>query len=702
MSIKNSSILIILSLFFISCQDKNKDSEKGKNVNWSEYLGGADRNHYSELTQINAENVKNLKIAWTYPMADSGHMQTNPLIVDGILYGVSPKMRLFALNAETGKVLWTFSEMFSHWQSATRGISYWEDGDDKRILFSVYTKLYAIDIKTGVPIPSFGINGEVDLHVGLPEIAKKKFVIGNTAGTIFEDLIIMPTRVLEDTDAAPGDIRAFNVRTGKLEWTFHTIPYPGEYGYETFPKDAYKNESIGGANCWTGMSVDKKRGIVYVPTGSAAFDFYGGTRKGSNLFSNSLIALDARTGKRIWHFQTTHHDIWDRDLPAPPNLITVKQNGKLIDAVAQITKQGYVFVFDRVTGAPIFPINEIVAPKSDLIGEEAWPTQPVPSKPLPFARQAFQLADNDISPFAENKVELLNSFKKYNRSQFAAPSREGTVIMPGIDGGAEWGGAAADKEGILYVNSNEMPWVLTMIDSPKPDELAALSLGERTYKTTCSQCHGAERKGSPLSSIPSLINIGKKLNRQTILNTITKGKGKMPGFESMKDAEKQALIDFLMGIEKNNVTYKADSIKTHYLPYQSTGYNKFLDNKGHPAIKPPWGTLSAINLNTGDYLWKIPFGNEPNLAQKGTGTENYGGPIVTASGLLIIAATKDGQLRVFDKKTGKLIWETTLPYAAFATPATYMVNGKQYLVLACGGTKLGTKMGNQYVAYALP
>ena len=679
------------------------ENNGGSDGNWSDYLGGADRNHYSELTQINPQNVSKLTVAWTYSTVDSGQMQVNPLIIDGVLFGVTPSVQAFALDAATGKELWTFGNKLNSGLSTSRGVSFWTDGNDKRILHTIGSFLYCIDARTGKSVPSFGDNGKVDLHEGLPEIAKKKFVISNTPGTVFEDLIVMPLRLSEGADAAPGDIRAFSVKTGKLVWTFHTIPYPGEPGYETFPPDAYKNEEVGAANNWAGMAVDKKRGILYVPTGSAGYDFYGGKRVGTNLYANCLLALDARTGKRLWHFQTTHHDIWDRDLPAPPNLITVKKDGKDIDAVAQVTKQGYVFVFDRVTGVPLFPIKEVKAPKSMLDGEVAWATQPVPTKPKPFARQAHELTEKDISPYAENKAELISRFKQYKTKRFAAPSKEGTVIFPGFDGGAEWGGAAADpKEGILYVNSNEMAWILNMVKTPDDASLAHLSSGEKTYTVSCSPCHGANREGNPLSNFPSLIDVGKKMDRTAISNIITNGKGMMTGF-NLGAAEKQAVIDFIMDLEKKEATTIADSkVKAPYMPYKSTGYNKFLDSKGHPAIKPPWGTLNAINLNTGKYIWQISLGDEPGLSQKGTGTENYGGPVVTASGLLFIAATKDGQFRAFDKKTGKLLWQTTLPAAAFATPSTYQVNGKQYIVLACGGTKLGTKKGNQYVAFALP
>ncbi len=678
-------------------------------VDWGEYLGGADRNHYSTLTQINPENVNKLQIAWSYSTPDSGQMQVNPIIVAGVLYGVTASVQAFALDAATGKEIWRFGDPLKNWASTSRGVTYWQSGEDKRILYTAGPNLWALDAKTGKPIASFGDNGKTDLHTGLPEIAQNKFVISNTPGTLFEDLIVMPLRLSEGADAAPGDIRAFNVRTGKLAWTFHTIPYPGEFGYETFPKDAYKNTYTGAANNWAGMSVDRKRGIIYVPTGSAGYDFFGGNRKGQNLFANCLLALNARTGKRLWHFQTTHHDIWDRDMPAPPNLITITRkasdgSNRKIDAVAQVTKQGYVFVFDRVTGKPIFPIKEMPVPKSTLEGEIAWATQPIPTKPAPFARQSNALTANDISPYAENREELLHNFKKYKTALYAPGSKEGTVIFPGYDGGAEWGGAAADPEGILYVNANEMAWIQTMVESPKQDAFANLSTGEKIYQTACVVCHGTDRKGNPKSNFPSLIGIEKKRDKAFVTQIISNGKGMMTGFPSLSANEKQALVSFLFGDEKKEVSM-TNSSKQVYLPYKSTGYNKFLDSKGLPAITPPWGTMSAIDLNTGEFLWKIPFGEEPSLAEKGirnTGVENYGGPVITASGLLFIAATKDGMFRAFDKKTGRLLWETKLPAAGFATPSTYQVNGKQYVVIACGGTKLGTKKGNQYVAFALP
>lgn len=693
-------VVVILSLGFVKFQII--DNSFGSDQNWAEYLGGADRNHYSKLDQITVENVNKLKVAWEYATPDSGQMQVNPLIIDGTLYGVTSSVEAFALDAATGKELWKFGDPLKNWASTSRGVAFWQKGDNKRILYTAGPNLWALDANTGKPISTFGNGGKVDLHTGLPDIAKDKFIISNTPGTVFEDLIFMPVRLSEDADAAPGDIRAFNVITGKLAWTFHTIPYPGEKGYETFPKNAYKNESIGAANNWAGMAVDKSRGILYVPTGSAAYDFYGGNRSGKNLFGNCLLALDARTGKLKWHYQFVHHDIWDRDLPAPPNLITLNKNGRAIDAVAQVTKQGYVFVFDRVTGKSLFPINEVAVPKSKLKGEISWPTQPVPVMPKPYAREAHKLTEQDISPYAQNRNELIKAFRTYKKGFFDPPSEEGTVIFPGFDGGAEWGGSAVDPHGVIYINANEMAWIQTM----KPTQnLSGVPAGEKTYKAYCQSCHQPDLEGNVESGYPSLVNIGKKYDKAALLAFINSGKGMMPGFGYIKSDDKQALIAFLNNEEKKEVQSKDNQTSQKAgIAYKMTGYNKFLDNRGLSAISPPWGTLNAIDLNSGKQLWRIPLGNEPLLQKEGitgTGTENYGGPIITKSGLLFIAATKDAVMRAFEAKTGKLVWEHALPAAAFATPATYSKNGKQYIVVACGGTKLGTPKGNKYVAFAL-
>ncbi|MBO0934201.1 outer membrane protein assembly factor BamB family protein [Fibrella aquatilis] len=677
-------------------------------ANWASYLGGPDRAHYSPLTQITPQNVTDLKVAWSYAAPDAGQMQCNPLIVDGVLYGVTATVQAFALDAATGKELWTFGDPLRAWHSTSRGVAYWQNdaGTDQRILYTIGGFLYGLDAKTGKVIPTFGDNGRIDLHTGLGEANRDKFIISNTPGTIYKNLIIMPVRVAEESGAAPGHVRAFDVQTGKLVWTFRTIPNPGEAGYDTWPKDAYKNPDIGGANCWAGMAVDPKTGLLFVPTGSATYDFYGANRKGSNLYANCLLALDAATGKRVWHFQFIHHDIWDRDLPAPPTLLTIQRNGKPVDVVAQTTKSGYVYVFDRRTGKPIFPIRETPVPASAMPGEQAWPTQPVPTLPAPFARQSLTI--NDLNANSMDLDSLKTIFNRIDKRPFAPINQTtGTLLFPGCDGGAEWGGSAADPDGILYVNANEMAWIFQLKETPKQDVLAHLSPGERVYSTNCQTCHGPERKGNPKSGYPSLVDIGQRRDRAYVSQIVSGGKGMMPGFTQLAADDKQALLSFLFGDEKREVSATPTKAATRqpYQPYKVSGYNRFVDSKGLPAIAPPWGTLTAIDLNTGQHRWQVPLGDVKAISDKNggtpTGTENYGGPVVTASGLLFIAATKDEQFRVFDTRTGKLLWQTTLPAAGHATPSVYEAGGKQYVVIACGGGKLGTKKGNQFVAFSL-
>ena len=696
---KKTSLILLSSICLFAC---TTSPGKIDYTTWEEYLGGPDRNHYSTLTQITPGNVANLSIAWSYSAPDSGQMQMNPVIVDGILYGVTAAVQAFALDAETGEELWLFGDPQKVWHSTSRGVSYWENGEDKRILYTAGPNLYALNALSGEPILSFGDSGKVNLNTGLPNHLKDKFVISNTPGTIFEDLIIMPMRLHEGEHAPPGDIRAFNVVTGELAWTFHTIPHPGELGYETWENpDAYKNINVGAANNWAGMSVDRDAGILFVPTGSASPDFMGTNRLGSNLFANTLLALDARTGERIWHYQLTHHDLLDRDLPAPPNLIQVEREGKKINAVAQITKQGYVYVFSRYTGEPLFDIEEVPVPASALRTEEAWPTQPIPVKPEPFARISNNLKEDDISPYAPNREQLLELFRRSDRREYAPPSTSPVLLFPGYDGGAEWGGAAAEPDkGIIYVNANEMAWILQMEEtglSPSPK-----TVGENLYLGYCASCHRSDRTGNEESGYPSLVEVINRLIPTEIAAVIETGKGMMAGFPQLSSKEVSAIIDYLAGSENQELL--STTADPDQLPYRHTGYQKFLDSNGLPAIAPPWGTLSSIDLNTGEYRWQVPLGETESLKQAGfpqTGTENYGGPLVTESGLLFIAATKDGFLRAYHKDTGALLWEYKLPAAAFATPSTYQVNSKQYIVIACGGEKLGTAFGNQVVAFSL-
>ena len=690
---------------------------------WETYQGDPGSNQYSSLGQINKRNVDQLKVAWTYQTGGSldkqSQIQCNPIIVDDILYATSPAIKLIALHAATGELLWEFDPALDFSPHVNRGVTYWESGSDKRILFTAGSLLFAIDAITGKPVVSFGTAGVTSLKAGLGPRAADLFVISTSPGVIYKDLYIIGTRVSENADAAPGYIRAFNARTGAVEWVFHTIPKPGEYGYETWPEDAYGK--IGGANAWAGISLDVERGVVYAPTGSASFDFWGGNRTGSNLFANCIIAIDAETGQRLWHYQTVHHDLWDRDLPAPPNLVTVTHNGIKIDAVAQVTKSGYVFLLDRDTGKPLFPVEERPVKKSDLKGEKAWPTQPFPLKPPPFARQHFSEDEiTDISPEAHEYVKTIWTTTKTGE-QFIPPSTQGTMYFPGFDGGAEWGGASYDSNaGILYVNANEMPWIqhmveleLDMEDQSEPKTIK--DAGEKVYKTNCAICHGQTRQGNTADTYPPLLNLEKRLPREITMVIIEKGKGFMPSFNQFSNKKKNALLVFLYddqvqidqgnNVNQNWLDALSKELREFAIPYSHTGYNRFFDQEGYPAVKPPWGTLNAIDLNKGEILWQVPLGEFEELTKRGipkTGTENYGGPVATAGGLIFIAASKDEYIRAFDKETGMELWKHKLPAGGYATPSVFEVNDQQYVVIACGGGKMGTKPGDYYIAFSLP
>ena len=787
-----------------STADTRAGSNKA-NVDWPVYGGETANDHYSTLTQINRRNVAKLQVAWTFDTHETGGMQTSPLIVGRVLYGYTPSQKVLAVDAASGKPLWIFDSGIKGTQPA-RGLTYWSEGDEKRLFAGVMNYLYALDPATGKPISTFGEGGRVDLRKELRGDYQKQSIALTTPGVIYKDLIIVGGRNPETHPAPPGDIRAFDVRTGALRWSFHTIPHPGEDGYNTWPPEAWKKS--GAANNWPGMTVDTQRGIVYAPTGSAVFDFYGADRVGDDLYANTLLALDAASGKRIWHFQGVHHDIWDRDFPSPPTLVTLNRDGRRIDALAQTTKQGYIYVFDRATGKPLFPIEERSYPASDVPGEVTSPTQPFPSAPEPFGRQVLT-EDMLTNRSPEAHAYALDKFKSFRSAGQFLPFTVDklTIIFPGFDGGAEWGGSALDPQtGVLYVNENEMAW----LGGLTPTQTGGTA-GEHAYRNLCSVCHGTHRQGAP-PAFPSLIGIDKRASDKEIALSIHQGKGRMPGFPNIDDALMQSLLEYLKvaettpvsgvrppsdkqemgatvtkaasGTEKNSAgaaSYSArcaichgdhlegivpsfpallgidnrmtrqqttdliekgkgrmpafKSIPAHELDalldymrvpttlpnaaaaesnvdsnemkYQFTGYRKFLDQDGYPAISPPWGTMSAVDLNSGKYLWRIPLGEYPELAARGmtnTGSENYGGPIVTAGGVLIIGATVyDKKIRAFDSHTGKLLWEATLPYAGVATPATYMVDGKQYIVIASGGGRdPKSPSGGEYVAFALP
>ena len=662
---------------------------------WRVYGGGPDSIRYSALDQINRRNVARLQVAWTFDTGDAfqeSEMECNPIVVNGLLYATTPKLRLIALDAATGKLRWSFDprqDLRANFGKArNRGVAYWGDGADLRIFFVASHWLYALDARNGALIPAFGEAGRVDLRQGLGRPPEEMSISATTPGIVYKDLLIMGSIVSETLPASPGDIRAYDTRTGKIRWTFHTIPHPGEPGYATWTKDAW--QYIGGANNWAGMSLDEKRGLVFVPTGSAAFDFYCANRKGDDLFANSLLALKAETGERVWHFQAVHHDLWDRDFPAPPNLVTVRHDGRAVDAVAQITKSGHVFLFDRVTGEPLFPIEERPVPGTEVEGEATAPNQPLPLKPPPFARQIFT-ADMITNRTPEAHAAVLARLRQVRSAgQFVPPSLEGTVIFPGFDGGGEWGGAAFDPaSGLLYVNANEMPWILRLVESPQNGTIT----GRGLYNARCAGGHRQDMRGSP-PEFPALIEISKRRTAAQVAAIVHDGSGRMPAFAQLPPDAVSALAGIVRSPWPIEQRYRHD------------GYNKFLDPDGYPAVEPPWGTLNAIDLNKGEIAWKIPFGEYPELAAKGlrpTGSENYGGPVVTAGGLLFIAATNhDRKFHAFDKATGELLWEAALPAAGNATPATYEIDGRQFVVVAAGGGKSGAPSGGSYVAFALP
>lgn len=711
-----------LFLLFLSVAAfKNPKNGPDRWRSWPTYGGGPENIHYSSLKQINRRNVSHLRVAWTFDTGDAfpgSEMECNPIVVDDTLFATTPKLRLIALDAATGKLKWSFDPNHGHrvlTKMRNRGVTYWDGGaqSGKRVFFAARQYLYAIDAATGNVVSTFGDDGRIDLRRDLDRDPAEMFVSATSPPLIYKDLLIVGSIVSETLPASPGDVRAYDCRSGKLRWSFHTIPHPGEFGYETWPPNAWKY--IGGVNDWAGMSLDRGRGIVFVPTGSAAFDFYGANRLGDDLFANSLIALKADTGERIWHFQTVRHDVWDRDLPAAPTLVTVRRQGRRIDAVAQVTKSGFVYVLDRQSGTPLFPVAYRRYPASDVDGEVTADSQPLPLKPPPFARQI--LTEDMLThrtPQAHQSV--LDRFRGLRSAgQFIPPSLQGTILFPGFDGGAEWGGPAFDPEtGLLYVNSNEMAWVLRL-DPRKPS--TAVRSGRDLYVSECASCHRQDRKGSP-PEFPSLVRISDKLDENEVATVIREGGGRMPSFARLSGEDIRALVRYVeygenIAVQAPQSARSAEGKLPPYLDpanvdlkYRFDGYNRFLDSDGYPAVQPPWGTLNAINLNTGEIAWKIPFGEYPALALQGlhnTGSENYGGGVVTAGGLLFIAATSfDRKFHVFDKSTGKLLWETLLPAAGNATPAVYEVNGREYIVIACGGGKSKDPPGSNYVAFSLP
>ncbi len=686
------------------------------NHDWPVYLADNASSQYTALDQVTKDNVSRLQVAWTFDASKYGAanrtlLECNPLVIDGILYGTTASKILFALDAAMGEELWHFDPyaiIFGEEAASAnrgwpnRGVTYWTDGNESSLFYAAENLLFALNPATGKLIPSFGDNGSIDLRQGLGRDVGNLAYAPTSPGIIFEDLIIIGARMVESLPSAPGHIRAFDVRSGRQVWRFNTIPHPGELGHDTWPEDAYLR--AGGANVWTGMALDVECGLVYCPTGSASFDYYAGDRIGQNLFANTLVCLDARTGERVWHYQIVHHDIFDMDLPSPPTLFTARKEGREIPAVALLTKQGFLFVFNRLTGESLFPIVDVPAPPSTVPGEQAWPTQPRPLKPEPYSRLVFSRDQiTDISP--ESTREVTARFNDLEPHQPFLPlsAERPTIVYPGVWGGASWGGAAVDPHGILYFNTHDMPAILTLLDTSQGQ-----STGEGLYRRNCMMCHGVDLKGTLAfgQQATDLVGITERMTRADFVRIVREGKGTMPPSRHLHGIEVGQLFNYLQAPGEKGAVDSASTepVQEPVMRYSHTGNIGFTDSKGYPAIKPPWGSLSAVDLNTGEYRWQVVFGEFPALMEQGlppTGRMSFGGPVATASGVLFIAANLDGYLRAYDTVTGKELWRDKLPAGGYATPSIYAVDGKQYIVIACGGGR-GTPEADLYVAYTLP
>jgi quinoprotein glucose dehydrogenase len=731
---------------------------------WTGYGNGADNSRYFASRQINTSNVNRLQVAWTYPFGDTGF---SPIAVRGAIYGRGRRGSLVAIDAKTGRELWVRENMNG---MTSRGMTYWEsaDGHDQRLIFSMNAFLQELDAKTGRSITSFGTGGVVDLRVGIDgrDPATIGNIQSNTPGEIFENLILLGSATGEGYMSPPGDIRAYDVVTGALAWTFHTVPRPGEFGYDTWPKDAWKY--VGGTNTWGEMTVDRERGIAYFPIGSPTYDFYGADREGANLFGTSIVALDARTGKRLWHFQMVHHDLWDYDNNAAPQLTTIRQNGRTRDVVAVAGKIGWLYVFDRVTGEPIWPIEERPVPKSDMPGEHAWPTQPFPTNPPPFSKHTFGVEDvNPDLPPAEYEAFKQKLLAANNLGIFTPISYDETVHVPTSNGGALFGGAASEpRTGAVYVVARDNPGILHLV---RPGEDSGrggppVSPGQRLYQTNCQSCHGADRRGTengaPLvftttDPAANAVEGAPRVDAATIRTTVASGKGRMPAFPHLTAAEVENLVVFLTAAPGGRGRIGGFGARGRGAAAGSGAPPELIVGSGSAAppaaagargrgaltpypdgtpqyerptineyntvgnrIRPPFTSIVKYDLNTPAIAWRIGFGDDPALAARGiTGTgvpALLNGVIVTEAGL-VFGAGGDNEIRAWDSSTGTQLWSSRFGGSFVGSPVMYQMDGTQYLLVpassAAGGGRgfgpaaapPGVQPGPMgWVAYALP
>jgi quinoprotein glucose dehydrogenase len=742
--------IVVIGTLWVNKRKNPAGSIPSPHTEWKDFGGGPDNSKYVTFTQIDKSNVAQLEPAFVYStQGDPTNYRFNPIIVDNVMYVLAKNSSLVALDATTGKELWIHANLQGIIQ---RGINFWQSPDkkQKRLLISMKNTLQAIDANTGKSILSFGDHGVVNLRQGLdrdPSLISR--ATSTTPGHIYKNLILLGSAPGEGLFSGPGHVRAFDVITGKQVWIFHTIPFPGEKGYETWPKEAYKY--VGATNTWGEISVDEKRGIAYFPLGSPTYDFDGADRQGKNLYGNSILALDANTGKYLWHFQTVHHDLWDYDLTAAPQLITVNHDGKKVDAVAVASKNGFLYVFNRVTGKPLWPIVETPVPQSSMPDEHAWPTQPIPTVVPPFNRHVVSVAD--LNPYfsPEEKAKWTARVEAAHTGLFEPPSDQyETVASPGSVGGCNYGNTAADPDkGMVYVMFQELPAFYRLRKRSAPGEerrgfggrrSGVVREGKALFTAHCQVCHGADRAGIAGGG-PSLVHIAGKIDSTGFKGLLSQGRGRMPAFPHLEEHDKQAIYRYLTASASGRMRQGAEQASSGLPdgPVVASGgapMPEGADAQGHmeaypddytgPKVEyveahnwgvgvsnlmsPPFSGIAAYDLNQGTIKWKIPLGDDYQHGLKGTGTPNgtqNKGMVVTASGLLF-ATCKDGKLRAFDADTGKLLWEYDLQRRSpGGIPAMYQANGRQYLVVCSTGptsdtAEVETDVPKGYIVFALP